>query len=97
MRLGSKYQRARDEGRFIPLVGTASRQSLLNHDLVLAECLQSLPEVYQSALRLYYWMGASIAEVADVLDLPENTVKSYLHRSRQLLDGMLNEKGYSHV
>jgi RNA polymerase sigma-70 factor (ECF subfamily) len=66
-------------------------------DRAVAACVATLPEVYQSALRLYYWMGASVAEIADVLELPENTVKSYLHRSRQLLDAMLKEKGYSHA
>jgi RNA polymerase sigma-70 factor (ECF subfamily) len=73
------------------LVQTAQR------DQSLAECIQTLPEVYQSALRLYYWMGASVAEVAALLDVPENTAKSYLHRARQLLDGMLKEKGHSYV
>lgn len=63
----------------------------------LSECIKELPEVYQSALHLYYWFGSSVSEVATLLDVPENTVKSYLHRARQLLDGMLKEKGYSHV
>jgi RNA polymerase sigma-70 factor, ECF subfamily len=62
---------------------------------VLAACMETLPEVYQSALRLYYWLGAGIAEVADLLGVPENTVKSYLHRARQLLHAMLKERGYS--
>ena len=66
-------------------------------DQSLAECIQTLPEVYQSALRLYYWMGTSVAEVAVLLDVPENTAKSYLRRARQLLDGMLKERGYSYV
>ena len=66
-------------------------------DQDLMECIQALPEVYQSALRLYYWMGTSVAEVAELLAVPENTAKSYLHRSRQLLDGMLKERGYSNV
>jgi RNA polymerase sigma-70 factor (ECF subfamily) len=66
-------------------------------DQSLSECIHTLPEVYQSALGLYYWMGASVAEVAALLDVPENTAKSYLHRARQLLDGMLKERGYSHV
>lgn len=73
------------------LVETAQR------DQSLSECIQTLPEVYQSALRLYYWLGASVAEVAALLDVPENTAKSYLHRARQLLDGMLKERGYSYV
>jgi RNA polymerase sigma-70 factor (ECF subfamily) len=61
----------------------------------LDKCIQSLPEVYQSALRLYYWLGAGVAEVAAMLDVPENTAKSYLHRARQLLHGMLKERGFS--
>ena len=64
-------------------------------DDALAECIRTLPEVYQSALRLYYWLGAGVDEVASLLGVPENTAKSYLHRARQLLHGMLKEKGYS--
>jgi len=64
-------------------------------DRALAECIKTLPEVYQSALRLYYWLGAGVGEVAVLLGVPENTAKSYLHRARQLLHGMLKEKGYS--
>jgi RNA polymerase sigma-70 factor (ECF subfamily) len=73
------------------LVETARR------DGALRECIQTLPEVYQASLRLYYWLGSSVAEVAELLGIPENTAKSYLHRARQLLDGMLKERGYSNV
>jgi RNA polymerase sigma-70 factor (ECF subfamily) len=48
------------------------------------ECVRELPEVYQAALRLHYWLGASVSEIAGMLDTPENTVKSYLHRARRL-------------
>ncbi len=58
------------------------------------ECISELPEVYQSALRLHYWLGASMSDIAAMLDAPENTVKSYLHRARQLLHAMLAERGY---
>jgi RNA polymerase sigma-70 factor (ECF subfamily) len=61
----------------------------------LAECIESLPAVYQAALRLYYWMDASVLEVAELLSVPENTAKSYLHRARQLLKEMLKGRGYS--
>lgn len=57
-------------------------------------CVGELPEVYQSALRLHYWLGASMSEIAVMLDAPENTVKSYLHRARQLLHAMLTERGF---
>lgn len=57
-------------------------------------CIAELPDVYQSALRLHYWLGASVSEIAVMLDANENTVKSYLHRARQLLHAMLTERGF---
>jgi RNA polymerase sigma-70 factor (ECF subfamily) len=77
--------------------GPHAQVETAQRDQALEECIQTLPEVYQSALRLYYWLGASVGEVAALLDVPENTAKSYLHRARQLLGSMLREKGYSYV
>lgn len=77
--------------------GPHSALETAQRDRALSECIQELPEVYQSALHLYYWLDAGVGEVAALLDVPENTAKSYLHRARQLLDGMLKERGYSHV
>jgi RNA polymerase sigma-70 factor, ECF subfamily len=57
-------------------------------------CVGELPEVYQSALRLHYWLGARSSDIAVMLDVPENTVKSYLHRARRLLHAMLAERGF---
>ncbi len=62
-------------------------------DRAVVDCINDLPEVYQSALRLHYWLGASMSEIATLLDVPENTVKSYLHRARRLLSVMLAERG----
>lgn len=78
-----------------PDPGPDRRAETAQRDKALADCMQTLPEVYQSALRLYYWLGAGVGEVAALLDIPENTAKSYLHRARQLLYGMLKQRGYS--
>ncbi len=77
-----------------PEPGPEKQAEIAQRDRALAECVSTLPEVYQSALRLYSWLGAGIGEVADLLDIPENTAKSYLHRARQILNGMLKERGY---
>ena len=66
-------------------------------DQALAECMNELPEVYQSVLRLHYWVDTSVAEIASLLDVPENTVKSYLHRARRLLHEMMKERGFGDV
>jgi RNA polymerase sigma-70 factor (ECF subfamily) len=73
-------------------VDPLSRLESAQRDRELMAAVEELPEVYQSALRLHYWMGASINEIADLLGIPENTVKSYLHRARRLLRSML-ERG----
>jgi RNA polymerase sigma-70 factor, ECF subfamily len=75
--------------------GPDRKMEAAQRDQALAECIQALPEVYQSALRLYYWLEAGVDEVAQLLEVPENTAKSYLHRARQLLNGMLKQRGYS--
>jgi len=61
------------------------------------ECIYELPEIYQSAVRLHYWIGAGVEEIATLLGVPENTAKSYLHRSRKLLYTRLKEKGEGYV
>jgi RNA polymerase sigma-70 factor (ECF subfamily) len=78
-----------------PELGPDRQVETAERDHALAEYIRMLPEVYQSALRLHYWLDAGVGEAAALLGVPENTVKSYLHRARQLLRGMLKEKGYS--
>ena len=66
-------------------------------DMALAECVGELPDVYQSALRLHYWLGQSVAEIASLLDVTESAVKSYLFRARRLLQVTLKERGFEDV
>ena len=51
----------------------------------LLAALRSVPLDTQLLLELYYWEDLSIAELAQVLDVPEGTVKGRLHRARQAL------------
>ncbi len=44
-----------------------------------------LPEQYREAVNLYYFVGLSYQEIADVLNLPMGTVKTHLHRGVRLL------------
>lgn len=60
---------------------------------VVRALVAELPDVYQAALRLHYWMGHSVHDIAELMDVPENTVKSYLFRARRLLDARLTERG----
>jgi len=78
---------SQDRGSYDQLQDERRRRAVL-------ACVGELPEVYQSALRLHYWLGASVSEIAVMLDAPENTVKSYLHRARWLLHAQLTERGF---
>lgn len=60
---------------------TDSRDSFLD----LASAINQLPAVEQQVLQLFYVSGLTIAEIAMVLTIPPGTVKSRLHRARELL------------
>lgn len=47
--------------------------------------LREIPIDLQVALELHYWDHCPVAEIAIVLDIPEGTVKSRLHRGREQL------------
>ena len=47
------------------------------------ELMQSLDEKYRTVLLLYYGEGFKISEIAQLLDMEENTVKSRLSRGRE--------------
>ena len=84
VRAGS-YRQTRpldDEAHPAAADGTAGR-------LAVAECLARLPEAQREAVTLFYFEDRSVAEVARMLDLPEGTVKSHLHRARRALGEMM--------
>lgn len=68
---------------FAPGVSTAYVQRAEQRLLIAA--LQRIPLELQIAVELYYWEDLSVAELANVLEVPEGTVKSRLHRARTLL------------
>src|ERR1035438_6859721 len=53
--------------------------------LEIRQLLQRLPEVQQQVITLFYLQDRSVEDVARMLDLPEGTVKSHLHRARRAL------------
>ncbi len=47
--------------------------------------VQKLPQKYRQAILLYYMEEKSYEQVAQELDLPLGTVRSYLHRGKKVL------------
>jgi RNA polymerase sigma-70 factor (ECF subfamily) len=52
---------------------------------LLLRALRRIPMELQIALELHYWEELSTSELAEVLGLPQGTVKTRLRRARQLL------------
>lgn len=55
-----------------------------------------LPSKYRTVIHLFYYEDLSVADIAKVLNMNESTVKSQLHRGRQLLKEKL-KGGYEIV
>lgn len=60
------------------------------HQLLLM-ALRSLPLDSQLALELHYWEGMSGPQLAEVLEIPEGTVRSRLRRAREGLEARVRE------
>ena len=59
----------------------AEHKDLDNYEF--SELMKSLDEKYRTILLLYYGEGFKISEIAQLLDMEENTVKTRLSRGRQ--------------
>ncbi len=57
----------------------------------IREAIDKLPEHHRAVVVLRYLQDFSYNEIADSLDLPLNTVKSYLFRARQQLQTLLHD------
>ena len=63
--------------------------STVVRDVELDQGLARLPETLRQVMTLFYLQDRSVKEVALMLDLPEGTVKSHLHRARRALSEMM--------
>ena len=53
--------------------------------------ISSLPKVYREVVYLYYYNSLSTEEIAKVLNIPMNTVKTRLRRAKQRLHTVIKE------
>jgi len=70
-------------------VAEPGRASATPLELAINQCVDRLPELQRQVITLFYLQDRSVSEVAAMLDLPENTVKSHLHRARRALAEMM--------
>ncbi|MGG2027987.1 sigma-70 family RNA polymerase sigma factor [Gottfriedia sp. S16(2024)] len=56
-----------------------------NEKIEMKEAIEQLQEKYQTAIILFYYHDYSIKHIAETMQIPENTVKTYLNRGRKEL------------
>ena len=85
-RLRRQYTRAVDPDAVLEDIAAPEIDADLEADLAALESkLESLPLRERETLALFYLRELSIDEIAALLAVPAGTVKSRLHRARQLL------------
>lgn len=75
-----------------PGKGPEADDQLLNREV--RERMRTLSPTFREALWLFVVEGLSIREIADVLAIPEATVKTRIHRAKAQLRDQLNPGGH---
>ena len=58
----------------------------------LMRAVHKLPAAFRETILLHYYQGLGIAEIAQMLNLPEGTISSRLSRARRKLGAILKEE-----
>jgi RNA polymerase sigma-70 factor (ECF subfamily) len=61
--------------------------------MVIRRCLSALPARHREIIDLAYYHGKSLDEVAEIVGIPKNTVKTRMLRARMRLAGLLRGAG----
>ena len=60
--------------------------------LDLKAAIESLKPDYKTVIELFYYESMSVTQIAELMEKPANTIKSYLFRAREMLKEYLEEK-----
>ena len=74
-----------------PILSIREKSSVEVMDL--ANAINNLKQHYRDVIVLFHYHDLTIKEVANILELPENTVKTYLLRGRKQLKTILEGAG----
>lgn len=61
----------------------------------MKETIFSIPKIYREVVFLYYYDSLNSEEIATVLDIPVNTVKTRLRRAKQRLQSVIKEEEFN--
>lgn len=63
----------------------------------LRDVIQLLPEKFRVPIILYYSFETPLDEIAKITSVPKGTIKSRLHKGRNLIKKGLEERGYEYA
>jgi RNA polymerase sigma-70 factor (ECF subfamily) len=81
----------------LPAAALASPQELVERTMLaddLVTAIKRLRVEYREVIQLRYHEDLSVEEIAEVLAVPEGTVKTYLHRARKQLAEDMVARGW---
>lgn len=81
-----------EEADIIPDEDTEAEYAKVeNMDSPLTEAVLGLPKHYRIVIYLFYYEERSVLQIANILDEKESTIKSRLHRAREMLKIQLQD------
>ncbi len=61
--------------------------------VLMRDCIERLPQAMREVVDLVYYQEHSVAECADILGIPDNTVKTRMFHARKKLSDMFRHAG----
>lgn len=87
----NNYFRRRKHLSAFPIPEDLAAEEQFEPDEIIGEVMK-LPEKYRIPIHLFYYEEYSIAQIAEILQLPEATVKTRLKRGRDKLKNTLRKE-----
>jgi RNA polymerase sigma-70 factor (ECF subfamily) len=89
----NKYHRKKRQLQAVNTVDILPDSSFSPEHRLLAEelsewvrkTLHKIPEIYHLLIRLHFFEGLSYPEISKALEMPVNTIKSYIFRAKELI------------
>ena len=99
--IDASFEKGRDDDEAIEIINfnavvhSANNIEAFIHNKELSKILTSeieaLPTIYKTLITLYHNEELSYTEIAQITELPEGTIKSYLYRARKMLKENLSK------
>lgn len=80
-------------GPTFELIPAPDEYSRRDDQQAMMAAINQLPATFKEVILLHYYQGMNIAEIAQMLELPEGTISSRLSRGRKKLESILLKGG----